>query len=96
MGRDVALAAGIAVRPPGPADLGVALEDDEVLDALLLEADRHPEAAEPGAEDRDRELPLGRAAVRDACVPTVVAMPTRAANSSARPPAGTCDQAHAG
>src|SRR5918995_607488 len=50
--RDVALAARVAVRPPGAADVRAAFEHDEILDALLLEADRHPEAAEAGADDR--------------------------------------------
>ena len=49
---DVALAARVAVRPPGAAHVVAALEQDEVLDALLLQADRHAEAAEAGAHDR--------------------------------------------
>ena len=53
VGRDVALRARVAVRPPGPAHVGAAFEQDEVLDARLLEADRHPEPAEAGAHDRD-------------------------------------------
>jgi hypothetical protein len=47
------LAAGVAVRPPGAADVVAALDQDEVVDPLLLQANRHPEAAEPGADDRD-------------------------------------------
>jgi hypothetical protein len=49
--RDVALAAGIAVGPPGAAHVAAALDDDEVLRALLLQPDRHAEAAEAGADD---------------------------------------------
>ena len=47
---------GIGVRPPRAADVGVALQDHEVLDSLLLQADRHAEAAEAGAEDRDPDI----------------------------------------
>ena len=36
--RDVALAAGVAVRPPGAADVVVALDHDEVVDALAASA----------------------------------------------------------
>src|SRR5207245_10443663 len=54
--RYVALAAGVGVGPPGPADLLVALEYHEVLDAGLLEADRHAQAPEPGAQDHHSEL----------------------------------------
>jgi hypothetical protein len=51
VGWDVALAARVAVSPPGAADVRAALEHHEVLDALLLEPDRHPEPAEAGAHD---------------------------------------------
>ena len=47
----VALAAGIAVVAPCASDVVGALEHDEVLHPLLLEADRHPQAGEPGADD---------------------------------------------
>jgi hypothetical protein len=57
MRRDVALAAGIAVRPPGAADVRVALPHDEVLDALPLEADRHAEPGEAGAQNADPDVP---------------------------------------
>ena len=50
---DVAGAAGVGVRPPGAADVGVALEDHEVVDALLAQPDGEAEAGEPGADDRD-------------------------------------------
>jgi hypothetical protein len=41
------------LSPPGAADVVAALQHEEVLDALLLEADRHAEAGEAGA-DRSR------------------------------------------
>jgi len=53
VGRDVAAAARVRVEVPGAADVVAALEHDEVLDALLLEPDRHAEAGEPGADDGD-------------------------------------------
>ena len=49
----VAGAAGIRVGPPRAADVVVALEHEEVLDSLPAQADRHAEAGEAGAEDRD-------------------------------------------
>src|SRR5205814_9616000 len=61
---DVALAAGIAVEPPGAADVLPALEDREVVQARLLEADGHAQAGEARADDRDVDLaPRGAAAV---------------------------------
>ena len=51
MRRDVALAARVVVVAPGAADVVGALEHDEVVDALLLEADRHAQAGEPAADD---------------------------------------------
>lgn len=52
----VAAAAGIVVRAPRTAHLVAALEDHEGTDALLLEPDRHAEAGEAGADDRDAEV----------------------------------------
>ena len=49
--RDVALAARVMVVAPRAADVVGALEHDEVVDALLLEADRHAEAGEAAADD---------------------------------------------
>jgi hypothetical protein len=49
--RHVASAAGIGVVAPSAAHVVAALEQDEVGDARLLEADRHAEAGEPGADD---------------------------------------------
>ena len=51
VGGDVALRARVAVRPPCAAHVGAALEQHEVLDARLLQADRHAEPAEAGADD---------------------------------------------
>jgi hypothetical protein len=51
VGRHVALAAGIGVVPPGAADVVAPLEEDEVVDAVLLEAMGQAEAGEPGADD---------------------------------------------
>src|SRR5205085_549084 len=50
---DVALAARVAVVPPGAADVAVLLEDDEVLDPLLAQADGGTQAGEAGADDGD-------------------------------------------
>ena len=44
-------AARVAVRPPGAAHVVLALDQDEVVDAVLLQADRHAEPAEAGAHD---------------------------------------------
>jgi hypothetical protein len=46
-------------RRAGPDErdaLPGALEHDEVVDALLLEPDRHAEPAEAGTDDRDLDL----------------------------------------
>ena len=56
MRRDVAAAARIGVVAPGAADVAGALEEHEVLLALLPEPDRHPEARETGADDRDANV----------------------------------------
>ena len=50
---DVARAAGVGVRPPGAADVVVALEHDEVVDPLLAQPDRRAQAGEARADDRD-------------------------------------------
>ena len=50
----VAGAARVGVVVPGAADVVAALEHDEVVDALLLEADRHAEAGEAAADDATR------------------------------------------
>ena len=57
---DVALAAGVAVVPPRAAHVGVLLEHDEVVDALLAEADGGAQSGEAGADHGD-------AGVRHAC-----------------------------
>ena len=44
---------GIGVVAPGAADVGRALEDHEVVDALLLQADGGAEPAEAAADDGD-------------------------------------------
>jgi AcrR family transcriptional regulator len=49
----VAAAARVRVGPPGAAHALVALEDDEVLDALLAQEDREPDPGEPAADDGD-------------------------------------------
>ena len=54
----VAGAAGIGVEVPGAAHVVPAFEHGEVLDPLLLEADRHPEAREAAADDRDVDVGL--------------------------------------
>src|SRR5205814_10564250 len=46
---DVALAAGIGVVAPRSADVVGALEHDEVVDALMLEADRYAQPRESAA-----------------------------------------------
>jgi hypothetical protein len=51
--RDVALAARVRVVAPRAADVGRALEDDEVVLAGLLELDGDAQAREPGAENGD-------------------------------------------
>jgi hypothetical protein len=56
VGGHVALAARVGVVPPGAADVVGALEQDEVLDPRLLEADRHAQAGEAGADDRDLDV----------------------------------------
>jgi hypothetical protein len=48
--RYVARGAGIAIRPPGAADAGVLLDDDEIAPATLLQPDTHAEPAEAGAD----------------------------------------------
>ena len=52
-GGDVALAARVGVVAPRAADLVRALEEDEVLDARLAQADAQPEPGEAAADDRD-------------------------------------------
>ena len=52
----VAGAARIGVGVPRAAHVGRALEHGEVLDPFLLEADRHPEAREAAADDRDVDV----------------------------------------
>src|SRR5439155_2058280 len=54
--RDVALAAGVRVLAPGAADVAGTLEDDEVVDAHLLEPDGGAEAGESGADHRDGDV----------------------------------------
>src|SRR5581483_2273275 len=51
VGRDVTGGAGIGVVPPGAADLAGPFEDDEVLDAGLLQAGGHAEAGEARPDD---------------------------------------------
>jgi hypothetical protein len=41
---------------PGAAHVVPTLEHGEVLDPLLLEADRHPEAREAAADDRGADV----------------------------------------
>src|SRR5439155_2657444 len=53
VGLHVDGAAGIAVVPPGAADVARPFEDHEVINAGLLQPDGHPEAGEPGADDDD-------------------------------------------
>src|SRR6516225_3780087 len=48
----VAGQAGVAVIPPGPAEISGPLQHDEVFDACPLERDRHADPAESGADDR--------------------------------------------
>jgi len=57
MGRHVAGDAGVDIRAPDAADAVAALEDHDVVLALLLQLDRGGDAAEAGADDRDRDLP---------------------------------------
>ena len=56
MRLDVAGAARVGVVPPGAADVLGLLQDDEVVDAGLLQLDRHAEPGEPGADDDDPGL----------------------------------------
>src|SRR4029079_6699345 len=56
MRRNVAAAARIRVVATGAPDVAGALEDHEVLLALLPEPDRHPKARETGADDRDANV----------------------------------------
>src|SRR5262245_9476894 len=49
--RYIAGQAGIAVVAPGSAEIAGPVDTDEVIDARLLEPDRHADAAEPGADD---------------------------------------------
>ncbi len=56
MRRHVASAARIGVIPPRPPELARALEQDEVPEPLLSQADRHPETAEAGSDDREAEV----------------------------------------
>ena len=51
--RDVARRARVVVVAPGAADAVRLLEDREVVDARLLEADPHPQPREAGADDED-------------------------------------------
>src|SRR5581483_602158 len=53
VGRDVAGGAGIGVVPPRAADLAGPLQDDEVLDTGLLQADGHAEPGEARPDDED-------------------------------------------
>src|SRR5919204_680869 len=62
---DVARAAGIGVEPPGPAHLVAPLDHQEVVEPLLLEADRGAEAREAAPHDQDVDLGRG-------CVPAVL------------------------
>ena len=54
--RHVAGAARVGVVVPGAADVVAPLEHGEVLDPLLLEADRHAEAGEAAADDRGADV----------------------------------------
>src|SRR5262249_27022412 len=56
MRLDVAGAAGIGVVAPRAADVAGALEDDEVVDAVALQADGGAQTAEAAADDRDMGL----------------------------------------
>jgi hypothetical protein len=53
---DVALTSGVGVVAPRPTDVIGLLEDDEVLDPLLSEANRHAEPREAAADDRDPDV----------------------------------------
>src|SRR5690606_25490852 len=66
MRRHVAGAPRIAVVPPGAAHAVAALDHDDVVEASVGEADRHAQAARPGAEDDDaqRSLLVGSACWR--------------------------------
>jgi hypothetical protein len=57
--RHVARAARIDVVPPRAADGAGLLQDDEVAQALLGEADRHPEPGEAAADDDDLVVGAG-------------------------------------
>ena len=61
MRGDVALTARIGVRLPRAADVVGALDEHEVVDPLLLEADREAQAGEAGADDRDAHVRDGAA-----------------------------------
>jgi hypothetical protein len=50
--RDVALTARVRVVAPSSTEFVGALEHDEVVDPLLQQPCRHPDAGEPGADDR--------------------------------------------
>ncbi len=54
--RHVARRAGVAVVEPRAAQLGRALEDCDLLEAVALELDRGGDAAEAGADDQHRWL----------------------------------------
>src|SRR5580704_10926753 len=51
--RNVAGAAGVSVVPPGAADRGGALQDDEIGPARLAQPDARAQAADAGPDDRD-------------------------------------------
>jgi len=50
MRRHVAAQAGVTVVAPDPADVIGPVQNDEVLDARLLERDRQADPAEAGAD----------------------------------------------
>src|ERR1022692_3976038 len=52
-GGHVAGAARILVVVPGPPEVVAFLQDHEVVEAGLLQGDRHPDTAESGANDHD-------------------------------------------
>ncbi len=78
---DVARAAGIAVVTPGAAQVVGPFEHDEVLDPVPAQGDRHAQAREAGAGDRDLHVTgvvLGHLVSwtwRRCCVPRYVAVP---------------------
>src|SRR3954453_20665631 len=55
--RNVAGEAGVGVVAPDAADRGGLLEDGERVDPCLSQLDSEPDAAEAGADDRDRRRP---------------------------------------